>query len=799
MALAAALLPAAAAANGGKASELALELRTAGLDAGECYRVRDLSLYKEDIRLYFTEGLLIFGKPVGGRRYSAVFSAEVEGGDGEVLLMPPSRAERLSLALFTDSPNLNEHFRSAVMIFSDGTAEELLAAVREQPRVRRDPERGVLLARRWGTVVNSFSRSFATRLVYDILAETPEPDRFFYAALQSLRHGSFDIVYDPTAQEQIQAGQVRFRGDRAFFDVWTSFPARSFRSGKRARSEHGFHLTDFRIDASLDAELNLSATTEAVLQVDGRPRRIFFFDISPREKVTEVTVDGVPCEIWQREAIRANLFGGGTGLFLVVTPEPLPPGEYRIRFRHEGNVVSEAGEGVYYVGARGSWYPYLRYDFSYFDITFRYPETLDLVFPGEIIEDRVEDGVRITRRQTTQPIRLLGFNVGRYEHVRAEHEDFTVEVYANRQVEEALTPQRKLVLVPRRSLPSPAKGMRIPELIAMPTETPELDPTAQLEPLANEVAEAFAFFREHFGRPPVSTLMVSPIPGSFGQGFPGLLYVSTISYLKPEERPQAARSLYNEFFYSEILHAHETAHQWWGNLIATEGYRDIWIMEALANYSALMLLEKKRGPEALAAVLDFYRNDLLARDEEGRTMDSAGPIIWGPRLNSSRARAYRVILYEKGSWIIHMLRRRMGDERFLEMLGDLCRRYRYSFLTTEEFRRHAAAYVPQELPDASLEEFFEQWVYDTGIPRLKISHRVRGRPPRVRVSVTVTQSDVPAYFSALVPVDVHLPGGAVRRRWVRTGDEPVSLELTVPQRPLRVVLNPDRSVLAVPD
>ena len=797
IALAAMLLPAAAA--GGEASELALELRTAGLDAEECYRVRDLALYKEDIRLYFTEGLLIFGKPVGGRRYSAVFSARVEGGDGEVLLMPPTRSERLSLALFTDSPNLNEHFSSAVMIFSDDTAERLLAQIQEQPRVRKDPERGVLLARQWGTVVNSFSRSFATRLVYDILSAAPEADRFFYAALQSHRHGSFDIVYDPTAPEQIQAGQVRFRDDRPFFDVWTSFPARSFRNGKRRAFQHGFHLADFRIQAVLDEELHLSAATEAVLQVDDGPRRVFFFDISPREKVTEVTVDGVPCEIWQRESLRANLFGGGTGLFLVVAPKPLASGEYRIRFRHEGRVVSEAGEGVYYVGARGSWYPYLRYDFSYFDVTFRYPDGLDLVFPGDILEDRVEDGVRITRRRTAQPIRLLGFNVGRYEHVRAEREGFAVEVYANRRVEDALAPQRKLVLVPRRSLPSPGKGMRIPELVAMPSEVPEVDPTARLEPLANEVADALSFFWKHFGRPPVSTVMVSPIPGSFGQGFPGLLYVSTISYLKPEARPETARSLYNELFYSEILHAHEAAHQWWGNLIATDGYRDMWIMEALANYSALLLLERTRGPEALAAVLDLYRDDLLARNEEGQTMDAAGPIVWGPRLNSSRARAFRVILYEKGSWIIHMLRRRMGDEQFFKMLGDLCRKYRYSFLTTEEFRRHAAQFVPKDQPDSSLEDFFEQWVYDVGIPRLRLSQRVRGAAPRVRVVLTVSQAQVPDYFSVVVPVDIHLPGGRVLRRWVRTGDEPVTLDLTLPQRPVRVVLNPDRSVLAAPD
>ncbi|MGC8792380.1 MAG: hypothetical protein ACP5U2_03200, partial [Bryobacteraceae bacterium] len=69
----------------------------AGLDPQACYRIRDLHFSREDLRFYFTDGYLIFGKPVRGRRITAVFSAETEGGAGEVVLFPPSVAERRSL------------------------------------------------------------------------------------------------------------------------------------------------------------------------------------------------------------------------------------------------------------------------------------------------------------------------------------------------------------------------------------------------------------------------------------------------------------------------------------------------------------------------------------------------------------------------------------------------------------------------------------------------------------------------------------------------------------------------------
>src|SRR3954469_17398209 len=114
--LALVLRPYAAAA--GTAAEIAREIRENSFDRDECYRVRDLSLVKEDIRLYFTDGHLIFSKPVAGKRIAAVFTADVEGGDGEVILIPPDRGERQTLAKYIHAPNLNEHFRAVVMLFT---------------------------------------------------------------------------------------------------------------------------------------------------------------------------------------------------------------------------------------------------------------------------------------------------------------------------------------------------------------------------------------------------------------------------------------------------------------------------------------------------------------------------------------------------------------------------------------------------------------------------------------------------------------------------------------------------------
>ena len=76
-------------------------------------------------------------------------------------------------------------------------------------------------------------------------------------------------------------------------------------------------------------------------------------------RVTDVTVDGQPAEVFQKESLRSNLIAStGNESFLVVTPAPLEAGKpHEIEFRHEGAVIGKAGQGVYFVGARGAWYP----------------------------------------------------------------------------------------------------------------------------------------------------------------------------------------------------------------------------------------------------------------------------------------------------------------------------------------------------------------------------------------------------------------------------------------------------------
>ena len=401
----------------GTAADLARGIAEISLDPDECYRVRDVTIVKEDARFYLTDGYLIFAKPVAGARVSAVFTAEIEGGDAEVLLMPPTRSERRSLASYTGSPNMDEHFDAAVFVFSDDSYREITRELGGNPFNRKIAEMGVLLAEKWNFTARNIANSFETRLLLDLLsaAQSTRPAGFFAAALRGKKAGNFDVTYDPAAPEQMLVGQMAHRDIRPYLDIWTSFEAQSFRSGKQQRAAPQFALRDYRIDATLDPDLVLRATTRVKLKPAHSGDVVLPFEISPQMRVKEARIDGEAVEIHAGESLRSNLIrNNGNDLFLVVAPHPLDGArEYEVEFQGEGSIIRNAGNRVYFVGARGTWYPRSGLQFATYDLTFRYPKDLDLVTPGDVVSDKTEGEWRVTRRRTAAPIRMAGIQPGR--------------------------------------------------------------------------------------------------------------------------------------------------------------------------------------------------------------------------------------------------------------------------------------------------------------------------------------------------------------------------------------------------
>lgn len=779
--------------SAGPGADLAKSIREIAFDRDQCYRIRDITFAKEDIRFYLTDGHIIFSKPIAGRPIAAMFTADGESGDGEIILLPPDRAERRSLSTFIHSPNLDDHFTAGIFLFTGSEYADLKEAMAQNPAVKKTPEVGALMDEQYAPILRDIAASYQTRLTFDLLGRPANEADFFAAVLNSPKLGNYDVSYDPDNIEQIVAGQVLSKDSHVYFDDWTSFRCASARKSPPV-SKIDLEVSDYRIDAAIHPDLSMSAVTRVKVTPREGPLKAVKFEISPALTVTGAAIDGRAAEVLQPESERGSLVTRGNNLFLVFPPEPLVAGRtYEFEFHHEGKVILDAGDGVYYVAARGMWYPLHGLQFTTFDLTFRYPRNFEIVAPGDIVDDRTDGDTRVTRRRTSSTVRMAGFNLGDFAHTSATRGPYTVDVWANRKLEAALQP------LPPPVIPEPAIPYRrsIDPLTAQPSAPPPPNPMARLQPLAAQIASALEFMASKLGPPALPHLAVSPIPGAFGQGFPGLIYLSTLSYLSHVPNSVALPKT-ADLFFEDMLEAHETAHQWWGNRITAESYRDYWLMEALANYCALLYVEKTKGSHAVDEMLESYRAALLEKNESGETKESAGPIVLGARLQSSvQPAAWTAITYGKGAWILHMLRARMGDERFLSMLSSLAKKYDHRTLTTDQFRLEAAAALPPKSEDPKLETFFDQWVYGTGIPSLKLTYSVKGSAPAVKLTGTLTQSGVDDDFSVYTPIEIRFARGPSITKWVASGGDPATFTMTLKQPPSKVTLDPRNQILRI--
>ncbi len=798
-------------ANNRAARDVLETIRKARLDPNQLYRVHEATIHREDLRIYLLEGTLAFLQPLEGRVTGAVFV-----GEGEVLLIPPDAVEKRSLARFTGAPVLNEKFSSALFRFTDDTYERLKEAIanRESAEALNDPA----LVEKWDPVVGNLHGLYEMRVLADLLAEKPVP--FFAARFSGNRLGAFDISVDYRAGDQLTAGQVNWKDNRRFNDVWCSFPVRSVRNGTRPPARDPVDLAHYRIETRLLPNRALQVKAEVDIRAVEDGERVLQFELSRFLKVSAVqlvTKDGTPADVEfsqnalvEENAIRRR----GNDQLAVILPSPLVAGKrFTMRFQYEGEVISDAGNGVLFVGARGVWYPNRGFHPAQFDLTFYYPRRLTLVATGDRIEEKEEGELRVSRWKSATRLRVAGFNVGEYEKGEARAAGVRIEVYANKNLEPALERQQRVTQfllesqLQRPPVPTRSGQQRVVMPVILPLPVAPRNAAEITEHIARDAGQNLEFYARTFGPLPFHNVAISPIPGNFGQGWPGLVYLSTMAFFLPFEPVSQPVSKTTEIFYRTLLRSHELAHQWWGNVVLPATYRDEWLVESLSNYAALMYLEtRKSGDRELRMTLERSRQELLQKVDE-EPAESAGPPVLGYRLNSSRTpHGVDLVMYKKGTWVIHMLRQLMretktgSDANFFKFVRALRDTFGEKPLNTAEFRRIAEKFVVPEANidgDKSLEWFFDQWVYSTGVPEVHVKSSVERRGGKMRVTGSVTLEGVDKNFALPVPVYAQTLRGQTLLGIVAANGKETRFSFPVAAAPQRVVADPQGTLLAV--
>jgi len=808
------------------AEELYLQLRSVGLDAARVYQVREASLDRNQLHISLDDGTIAFTQDVKGRVTGAFFE-----GEGEILIVPPNQAERASMTLFTGAAILEERFETAYLRFNDGTFSEL------QPALRPSLE-GKDFASKWNETAHNLAewdalRLFVTfsRFLPSATAETPSQtansldlaDRFLHARVQGIARGAFDAYYDSTANEQIAIAQQKRADTVNYYNVWASFPTKPVETRKPAEEQQPDEIAirSYRIRAEVKPPTTLHADAALQVEVLRGGARALVFELSRFLKVSEVKANGQPVELIQNQALEGSqLARRGNDILAAVFPQPVRAGQkMELTFSYAGDVLSEAGGGLLYVGARGIWYPNRGLAAADFDLRFQYPAGWTLLATGKRArEEPPGEPSRTTGEQdqtsrwvTERPIPLAGFNLGRYTKAVAQAGNTTIETYATAGVERSFpTAENQAVVVPTLPLQRPQ-----PPRTVVVTQPPP-SPARNAQMVADSAARAAEFFSQRFGPFPYSILQLTQIPGQISQGWPGLVFLSSFAFLTPEERSHLHLGPAHEILNRQIT-AHETAHQWWGDLVFWRGYRDQWLFEGLANYCSLMLLESE-NPANFRLAMDKYREDLLRKNKAGAVLKDAGPVTLGVRLSSSEfPDGYEAISYGRGTWLFHMLRHILNDswtaerqknpssnqnevEPFVQVLRKVRERYAGKPITTWQLLQVFA----EDLPASdryegrkSLDWFYEGWVNGTALPRFELQVvRMVFRGNSILVSGTILQKDAPKELITSVPIYAAMPGD--RRvflgRIFADGPES-SFRLTSPRGIKRLLIDPEQTVL----
>lgn len=159
---------------------------------------------------------------------------------------------------------------------------------------------------------------------------------------------------------------------------------------------------------------------------------------------------------------------------------------------------------------------------------------------------------------------------------------------------------------------------------------------------------------------------------------------------------------------SNHLIAHEIAHQWFGNSVTETDWQHLWLSEGFATYLTNLYIEKYEGKAAFHAQLKKDRvrvSNLYNNGFHQALIDSLTPNIL-ERLNANA--------YQKGAWVLHMLRQEMGDSLFFKGLGQFYQQYQYSNASSQDFVRVMSAQTSKDLSG-----FFKQWLYHERHPVIK--------------------------------------------------------------------------------
>jgi hypothetical protein len=743
--------------------------------------LENVDFQRDRVTLHFVNGFLYFPSPVAGKVRSAVFV-----GSATVKAEPPPVAyERDNFRRLLRANDLSTDFKTAVFRFTDDTIEKLLT--QGHPQAAEPPEQAKHLAADLAPrLLEETGMNISARQLGSILNH--ENPGIFLAQFDGGKNGRFSYLFDPQARIPVSAFRIDggekgliFAYDKDLFynDVWMAFHAKEDYDNGQAPYSDNYNLVDTsKYALTLDLLepkkfLGIKANVNLTSRIDGL-RLIPFVvgedlsivDDERRKRQLHIVAahlnDGTAVTLFQEP------WEGG---FAVVLPKPVGPGQpLSITLELRGEFMEEAySSQMYFPRSTVSWYPrHGALPRCPFDISILHRKKDHVVAVGELVKDSPMEEPKdsmIAEFRMDEPIALATFAVGPYE----VHKDVAEQ---------------------KDGSPLPLEFYSLPGGRAVIKE----------DFILAEMNNSVRFFSNTFGRYPYHLFRGVYHPFPFGQGFPTTIMI-----------PAADRASYRT--YSFI--AHETSHQWWGDIVLWRSYHDQWLSEGFADYSGMLYAQLRdktsSEKELIRQARETLKNPPHTRSGigTGRLVD-VGPLIMGHRLETRETRgAYSALTYSKGALVLRMLHYLFTDpatgdgQAFFDLMTDFVNRYKNSTASTDQFFAVANERIPntalaQKFGFKDLQWFYRQWVTETYLPTYELTYHVEpAAAGAVVLKGELLQKGVPDEEKWFMPIPlvIHFPGGKAGSIAVSAFGPRTPVTIKLPQSPEKIELDPDLWIL----
>jgi len=761
-------------------AQLYRDLRAFSLTGG-IFQANETVLKRDRATLTFHSGTFYFAAPVDGQVRNVVFIGQGSFKAG----LPPTVFEQENLRRMLKSDAVESDFRTAVLRFTDDTAQVLGKSPMAGGTV---PAEAAEIAQSMEPrMLKETGANISARQAVSILnAESPG---FFLGLFDKGKRGRFSYLLDyqgriPVSVFDLSAGEkgmiFSYRHDLYGNDIWMAFYGLAdYEKGQTSYSDQ-FDLVDIRKNTmKIDLRdpkkmLKLEARMEATAASDNIRAIPLVLNEALSEyenrrlkkamRVKSARVGEDPITVIQED--------WDSGVLLLL-PSPARKGqELVLNMELEGDFMYDAESipNTNYPLSNTCWYPRHGYlNRSAFDLTFLHRKNRKVTSIGRLVsEQRAPEGDSdvITQFRMEEPVALATFAVGPFQR----HEE-----------------SRKM-----------NDGRQLPiEYYSMDGTVMAIKEDFILAELGNCVD----YFSTIFGPYPYSSFRAAYHPFGFGQGLPTLLMM-----------PATDRA--NKGTYSFM--AHETAHQWWGHIVLWRSYRDQWLSEGFAEYSGVMYTRLRAKGDSERQLIQRLRDSLREPPEtvvgigKGRLTD-VGPIIMGHRLSTRESLdAYQTLIYNKGALVLRMLHFLFTDPKtgngqaFFDMMKDFVKRHANGWASTEDFLAVANEHFPktplaQRYQLKDLNWFFSQWVYQTSLPRYTMNYKlVKQEGGKVAVQGEILQEGTPENQEWFMPLPVlfHFGKNQTASGTLAALGPRTSFNITFPMEPKDVELDPGLWVLS---